>query len=37
MLRFTIKVKNSRSLDVAFGGLVVKVRDWRALWPAVIN
>jgi len=37
MLRFTISVKNAKSIDLAFGGLVAKIRDWRGLWPAVIN
>jgi phage gpG-like protein len=37
MLRFTISVKNAKSLDIAFGGLVAKIRDWRALWPQAID
>ena len=37
MLNFQIRVKNARGLNMAFGGIVAKIRDWRALWPAVIN
>ena len=37
MLRFTVKVVNAREVDLAFGGLVAKIRDWRALWPQVMN
>ena len=37
MLDFQLRVKNARSLHLAFGGLVAKVRDWRPLWPQVIE
>lgn len=37
MLDFEIRVKNADSLHIAFAGLVGKIKDWRALWPAVIN
>ena len=37
MLEFTLRVKNAKSLSLAFGGLVAKVRDWRPLWPQVIE
>jgi phage gpG-like protein len=37
MLRFTFQVENAKSIDLAFGGLVAKIQDWRALWPHVIE
>ncbi len=37
MLRFTLKVINAEKLDLAFGGLVAQIKDWRKLWPQVIN
>lgn len=37
MLRFTLNVVNAKKLDLAFSGLIANIRDWRTLWPQVIN
>ncbi len=37
MLRFTLNVVNAKKLDLAFTGLMAQTKDWRKLWPAVIN
>jgi phage gpG-like protein len=37
MLRFTFEVENAKKIDLAFGGLVAKIQDWRSLWPHVIE
>ncbi len=37
MLRFTLEVVNAKKLDLAFTGLMAQIRDWRSVWPHVID